>query len=68
MAQNVSTPEEVDAALSEAVQAGASLLKAAAAGEWGGYSGYFADPEGHPWEVAWNPFFELCQGRLVLPD
>ena len=32
------------------------------------YSGYFADPDGHPWEIAWNPHFELEQGCLVLPD
>ena len=42
-----------------------SLLEKA---EWGGYSGYFADPEGHPWEVAWNPFFVLEEGQLRLPE
>lgn len=68
MAQNVAAREEVDAVLSDAVKAGGSLLKAARAAEWGGYSGYFADPDGHPWEVAWNPFFELREGKLVLPD
>ena len=68
LAQNVATREEVDAVLTDAVKAGGSLLKAAREAEWGGYSGYFADPDGHPWEVAWNPFFELRGGNLALPD
>ena len=68
LAQNVSSKEEVDRALSQAVLAGGTLLKAAGNTEWGGYSGYFADPDGHPWEVAWAPIFELRQGKLVLPD
>lgn len=68
LAQNVLSKEEVDMALSQAVLAGGTLLKAARDTEWGGYSGYFADPDGHPWEVAWAPLLELQQGRLVLPD
>ena len=36
--------------------------------EWGGYSGYFADPDGHPGEVAFAPVFELREGKLILPD
>jgi catechol 2,3-dioxygenase-like lactoylglutathione lyase family enzyme len=68
LAQNVSTREDVDAVLAEAVKAGGSLLKSAREAEWGGYSGYFADPDGHPWEVAWNPHFQLRKGALVLPD
>lgn len=68
LAQNVSSKEDVDKALSQAVLAGGTLLKAAGNTEWGGYSGYFADPDGHPWEVAWAPIFELRQGKLVLPD
>ena len=68
LAQNVSSKEEVDRALSQAVEAGGTLLKAARDTEWGGYSGYFADPDGHPWEVAWTPILELQQGKLVLPD
>lgn len=68
LAQNVSSREEVDRALTQAVLAGGTLLKAAHDTEWGGYSGYFADPDGHPWEVARAPFFELRQGNLVLPD
>ena len=51
--------EEADKVIAQALAAGALLLKAAADTFWGGYSGYFADPDGHPWEVAWNPFFPL---------
>ncbi|MFZ2473273.1 MAG: VOC family protein [Methanothrix sp.] len=68
LAQNVQSKEEVDRALSQAVLAGGTLLKAAGNTEWGGYSGYFADPDGHPWEVAYSPLLELQQGKLVLPD
>lgn len=68
LAQNVLSREKVDSALSQAVSAGGSLLKPAGDTEWGGYSGYFADPDGHPWEIAHNPFFALQQGILVLPD
>lgn len=57
LAHNVRTQEEVDALLKEAVAAGATLVKAAAPTDWGGYSGYFADPDGFLWEVAWNPHF-----------
>ena len=51
--------EEVNAVLDEAVAAGATLVKAAQDVFWGGYSGYFADPEGYLWEVAWNPYFPI---------
>ena len=68
LAQNVATREEVDSVLSGAVKAGGTLLKKAREAEWGGYSGYFADPDGHPWEVAWNPHFRLEQGILSLPQ
>ncbi len=68
LAQNVDSPEEVDLVLSQAVRSGASILKSAQNTGWGGYSGYFADPDGHPWEVAWNPHIELVGGVLVLPD
>lgn len=51
--------EEVEATLKEAERAGARVLKPAQDVFWGGYSGYFADPDGHPWEVAWNPEWEL---------
>jgi uncharacterized glyoxalase superfamily protein PhnB len=57
LAHNVRSKEDVDATLAEAVAAGATLQKAAHEADWGGYSGYFADPDGHLWEVAWNPHF-----------
>ena len=57
LAHNVRTPEEVDRLLREAVEAGATLVKPAQKVFWGGYSGYFADPDGFLWEVAWNPHF-----------
>lgn len=55
LAHNVPTPEEVDSALHDATAAGATLIAAAQKREWGGYSGYFADPDGYRWEVACNP-------------
>ncbi|MBN2196239.1 MAG: VOC family protein, partial [Polyangiaceae bacterium] len=68
LAQNVGSKAEVDAALRDAVEAGATLLKPAADTFWAGYSGYFADPDGHPWEVACNPFWRLDgDGRVVMP-
>jgi catechol 2,3-dioxygenase-like lactoylglutathione lyase family enzyme len=68
LAQNVASRQEVDATLDRAVRAGGALLKAAADKEWGGYSGYFADPDGHPWEIAWNPHFKLRGGVLDLGE
>ena len=59
LAHNVPSKEEVDRVITHALAAGARLLKPAVDTFWGGYSGYFADPDGHPWEVAWNPFFSL---------
>ena len=56
MAHNVSSPEEVDLTLEEAVAAGAELVKSGQKVFWGGYSGYFRDPDGFYWEVALNPF------------
>jgi len=53
--------EEVDAVLAQAKQAGGRILKPAEDAFWGGYSGYFADPDGHSWEVAWNPEWELTE-------
>jgi len=55
LAHNVGSPEEVDATLQQAVDAGATLKKLGQKVFWGGYSGYFSDPEGFLWEVAWNP-------------
>ncbi len=57
LAHNVRTREEVDDLLAVAVAAGAALVKPAQDTFWGGYSGYFADPEGYLWEIAWNPHF-----------
>ncbi len=68
LARNVASPAEVDAALETARRAGATILKPAQRAFWGGYSGYFADPDGHPWEVAHNPHWKLdAAGRVVLP-
>ena len=57
LAHNVASPEAVDAQLQEAVAAGATLVRPGQEVFWGGYAGYFADPDGHYWEVAWNPYF-----------
>ena len=59
LAHNVASPEEVDAVLAEAVAAGATLQKPGQKVFWGGYSGYFADPDGFLWEVAHNPLMDL---------
>jgi uncharacterized glyoxalase superfamily protein PhnB len=61
LAYNARSKEDVDAVLKEAERAGARILKPAEDVFWGGYSGYFADPDGHPWEVAWNPEWELTE-------
>lgn len=59
--------EAVIKALDEAAGAGGKILKPAEKADWGGFSGYFADPDGHPWEVAFNPFFEFDrEGRLLI--
>lgn len=57
LAHNVRSPEEVDQLLSEAAQGGGRLVKPGQQTDWGGYAGYFADPDGFLWEVAWNPKF-----------
>ena len=57
LAHNVHAAAEVDSVLAQAVAAGATLVKPGQKVFWGGYSGYFADPDGHLWEVAWNPLF-----------
>lgn len=69
LAQNFSTEAEVDVAYRAALKAGAAALKAPEKVFWGGYSGYYADPDGHVWEVAMNPFWGLGEGgSLTLPD
>jgi uncharacterized glyoxalase superfamily protein PhnB len=55
LAHNVTSKEEVDTALARAKRAGALITKPAGHTFWGGYAGYFQDPDGHLWEVAWNP-------------
>jgi catechol 2,3-dioxygenase-like lactoylglutathione lyase family enzyme len=57
LAHNVASREEVDAVMTQAEQAGASIVKRAQATFYGGYAGYFQDPDGHLWEVAFNPGF-----------
>ncbi len=67
LAYNARNRAEVDTVLKEAVAAGAELIKAAEEVFWGGYSGYFADPDGHLWEVAHNPFWTIeDDGSIVL--
>jgi uncharacterized protein len=69
LAQNVRSREEVDAIVQAARAAGATITKPAAETFYGGYAGYFADPDGHLWEIAHNPGFTLLEdGSLVLPD
>lgn len=65
LAYNTRSPEEVDAVLAEAGAAGAEIRRAGAPTFWGGYSGAFADPDGHVWEVAHNPFWTLREDGSV---
>ena len=57
LAHNVASKSEVDEVMEQAEKAGATIQKPAQDVFWGGYSGYFSDPDGHLWEVAWNPHF-----------
>ncbi len=67
LAHNVETSEEVDGTLSAAEGAGARIARGGAPTEWGGYSGVFVDPDGHPWEVAVNPGWPLdAEGNVRL--
>jgi len=59
LAHNVASKAEVDAVFAAAIAAGARPRKTPRDASWGGYSGYFADPDGYLWEVAWNPFTDL---------
>ncbi|HVM16895.1 MAG TPA: VOC family protein [Gaiellaceae bacterium] len=69
LAHNVRSPAEVDAVLAEAEAAGATVPRRGAETFWGGYSGVFADPDGHAWEVAHNPGWPLdASGAVRLPD
>ncbi|WP_319530639.1 VOC family protein [uncultured Cohaesibacter sp.] len=67
LAHNVRERNEVDVALTDAVAAGATIRKPAKDTFWGGYSGYFADPDGYLWEVAWGAFPIGEDGHLILP-
>jgi catechol 2,3-dioxygenase-like lactoylglutathione lyase family enzyme len=69
LAHNVRSRDEVDAIVAVAAAAGATVTKPAAETFYGGYAGYFADPDGHLWEIAHNPGFTLAaDGSLILPD
>jgi hypothetical protein len=69
LAYNARSRAEVDSVLQEAEAAGAKILKPAREAFWGGYSGYFSDPEGFLWEVAWNPAFPIAEdGSIRIPD
>ena len=67
LAINVESEEAADDAFKAAVTAGGRIMKPAERTDWGGYSGYFADPDGHPWEVAYNPSFPIGDdGRITI--
>jgi uncharacterized protein len=69
LAHNVREKSEVAPVLAAAAAAGGRIVKPAHDAFWGGHSSYFADPDGHLWEVAWNPFFPIAaDGALTLPD
>jgi len=69
LAYNARNRPEVDSVLAAAVAAGAKLLKPAQEAFWGGYSGYFSDPDAFLWEVAWNPSFPMAEdGSIRIPD
>ncbi|HYM54114.1 MAG TPA: VOC family protein [Solirubrobacteraceae bacterium] len=69
LAHNLRTPEEVDALISQARAAGATITREPGETFWGGYSGVFVDPDGYPWEVAHNPHWTLgADGSVTLPD
>src|SRR5215217_4633641 len=65
LAYNTRSPEEVDAVMEEARAAGARIAREGAATFWGGYSGVFVDPDGHPWEVAHNPHWTVADDGSV---
>jgi uncharacterized protein len=69
LAYNTRTRDEVDSVLVQAEAAGAKIFKPAQETFWGGYDGYFADPDGFLWEVAWNPFFPISEdGSIQIPS
>lgn len=69
LAYNARSRQDVDVVLTEALAAGATIVKPAKDVFWGGYSGYFSDPDGFLWEIAWNPFFPIADdGAIRLPE
>jgi uncharacterized glyoxalase superfamily protein PhnB len=69
LAYNARNRAEVDSVLKEAQAAGAKIVKPAQEAFWGGYSGYFSDPDGFLWEIAWNPFFPIAEdGSIRIPE
>ena len=66
LAHNVAGPEHVDAVIEQARAAGARIAREGAPTFWGGYSGVFVDPDGHPWEVAHNPFWRVADDGSVF--
>jgi uncharacterized protein len=67
LAHNVRSKEEVDSILKQAERAGATIEKPARVTDWGGYSGYFSDPDGYLWEIAWGAFDFRDDGSLIVP-
>jgi predicted lactoylglutathione lyase len=65
LAHNVASPADVDRVLDEALAAGGTVGRPGAATDWGGYSGIFLDPDGHPWEVAHNPYWTLSEDGSI---
>lgn len=68
LAINVASEALVDECMAEAEAAGATITRPAERVEWGGYRGYFADPDGHSWEVAFNPFFPIQESGQILVE
>jgi uncharacterized glyoxalase superfamily protein PhnB len=69
LAQNVRSAEEVDAVVAAATEAGATVSRKPSATFYGGYAGVFLDPDGHAWEIAFNPAFTITDdGAVVLPE
>jgi uncharacterized protein len=69
LAHNVRSTDEVDAVVAAARDAGATVTKAPAETFYGGYAGYFTDPDGHAWEIAYNPGFPIgADGSITIPD
>ncbi|MEK6277297.1 MAG: VOC family protein [Actinomycetota bacterium] len=69
LAHNLRSPAEVDEVIEQARAAGAGIVREAGETFWGGYSGAFTDPDGHPWEVAHNPRWQIAEdGSVTLPE